>query len=455
MFFRLVKITMRVFEGHCDFTSFSSVTSSIPKVILFMMSTTRPITPPLLENRAQFINEFQTSFTAFSNLVKEGSVITGPQNTQVPPSPGATTFTTSDHGLDQATTKLRANTGAGIKHTRAEQRRPFRFLALPGEIRNLIYDHTQDDTRQALLVHRPRLASLRSRTRVDRSRPLASEVAGHEHDKQLELVKSFRSMHTKKNTGGLSRESHRPFFGLTQVCKAIRQEFRPIYLRYQEIGMDLTEIVKYLRTFYADAPQKLATIAAPGVRKQDLSYTGNLTIAVSDRPNMMERGAHGIDIFPLLDIWANSWKIEAGFGRYMKARYYPEADGEAKDLYRLFGRRVLPTRSCSDMNTLWRTILRTRAVAAVFVHRAPTSPLALSTEPTRALPQLAQRRAAQHPLAGNGAYIHIVFKKDTAEPWMTSFESDIPTGWLADRGFYNMDFFEMRVGVEESHEHHL
>ncbi|KAI8931099.1 hypothetical protein NX059_012109 [Plenodomus lindquistii] len=304
----------------------------------------------------------------------------------------------------------------------------------------MIYAHTYGSPKQALLVHRPRLASLRPRTRQDRSRPLASEIEGHEQDKKLELTKSSRGFRPN-NSGGLARDSNRPFFGLTQVCRAIRYEYRPIYLRRQEIGMDLTEIIKYLHTFYADAAKELGAIEAPGVREKDLDYTGNFTIAVGDKTNAIERSVSGVDVFPLLDLWANSYKIEAGFGRYMNAAYVPEHDGEAKDLYRLFGRRVLANRSCSIMNPKWRTILRTRALAAVFVHRHPARP---ATPFAGALSQL-----GHHPLAGNGAYLHVVFKKATAEPWMTAFESNVPPTWLAERGFLSMEYFDIRVGVEQ------
>jgi hypothetical protein len=100
----------------------------------------------------------------------------------------------------------------------------------------------------------------------------------------------------------------------------------------QEIGMDLTEIVDYLRTFYPTATDVVSSLRAPGDRTDDAPFVGNLTIAVGDKPNDLERAVDGIEVFPLLDIWANSLKIEAGFGRYLKANYVPEIDGEAKDL---------------------------------------------------------------------------------------------------------------------------
>lgn len=96
--------------------------------------------------------------------------------------------------------------------------------------------------------------------------------------------------------------------------------------------MDLTATVKYLQTFYYDAPAKFAALATPGGRTQDMPYNGNLTIAVGDRLNKLESRSEGVEILMLLDIWANSFKIEAGFGRYLRLNYSPETDGEAKDL---------------------------------------------------------------------------------------------------------------------------
>jgi hypothetical protein len=196
----------------------------------------------------------------------------------------------------------------------------------------MIYQHTYDKAKQALLVHRPRLASLRSRTRVDRSRIMSSDVADAELDRELATNKSRRTSKTKaKNV--IPRETNRPFFGLTQVCQQIRNEYRPIYMAKQEIGMDLTEIVLYLKTFYYDAPAAFTRLFANGgQRGKDMPFNGNLTIAVGEKPNDVERSAAGVEVAPLLDLWANSFKIEAGFGRYLKAGYVPEQDGEAKDL---------------------------------------------------------------------------------------------------------------------------
>ena len=177
------------------------------------------------------------------------------------------------------------------------------------------------------------MATLRSRTQIDRGRPLASDLVGHKLDQQLSLKQASRSEATEETKIGLNpRETSRPFVGLTQVCRLIRQEYRPIYLQKQEIGMDLTAVVKYLQTFYHDAPERLAALGPSSDRGVDIPYTGNVTIAVGDMANKIERAQEGVEVYPLLDLWANSFKIEAGFGRYQKRSYMPELDGEAKDL---------------------------------------------------------------------------------------------------------------------------
>jgi hypothetical protein len=117
------------------------------------------------------------------------------------------------------------------------------------------------------------------------------------------------------------------------------------------------------------------------------------------------------------------------------------------------------------MNHLWRTILRTRSLASVTLHRKPAS----RTVP---LPDPVIRPARAHAAApatvpgglivvlpgGNVTnitlepkpYIHILFKRDRAEPWMTQLISDVPKtpkDWLADRGFGGMEYFDVKVGV--------
>lgn len=195
----------------------------------------------------------------------------------------------------------------------------------------MIYSYMHEKPSQALLVHRPRLASLRSRTRMDRSRIWPSDLDGMKHDAAL-ATGSPRSSSRKSGSVLLPRATNRPFFGLTQACQLIRQEYRPIYMHMQEVGVDLVNVEAYLKTYYPTASALLSELFNSRPRNADLPFSGNITIAVGDNIKKAEASLEGIDALPLLDVWANSFRIEAGFGRYIKEIYVPMRDGEAKDL---------------------------------------------------------------------------------------------------------------------------
>jgi hypothetical protein len=106
------------------------------------------------------------------------------------------------------------------------------------------------------------------------------------------------------------------------------------------------------------------------------------------------------------------------------------------------------------MNNLWRTILRSRSLASLTLHRKPGSRIVdTATLPLGALPPA--MLLAQHPLPARitleiKPFIHFLFHTECAEPWMTEFVSDIPKApqdWLALRGFGGMEHFEIKVGV--------
>lgn len=96
------------------------------------------------------------------------------------------------------------------------------------------------------------------------------------------------------------------------------------------------------------------------------------------------------------------------------------------------------------MNQLWRAILRNRSLFSVRVHREPAGRRFIPPNAIRIHPTLTQPTKP---------YLHIIFKTECAEPWMTKFESDIPKSprdWLADHGFNGMEYFDVRVGVAAS-----
>lgn len=150
------------------------------------------------------------------------------------------------------------------------------------------------------------MAALRESTRQSRVRPLRND------DPEAEPVK-------------LSRSTSRPFVGLAQVCRQIRAEFLTWFASSQEIGVDLLDVVKYVKTFF----NTLRLTEEQRVGRY-MPFFGNLTIAVPWRIEAKER--NGIEILPLLTCWAWSNGIEAAYGRVSRPGYSARQDGEAKDL---------------------------------------------------------------------------------------------------------------------------
>lgn len=110
--------------------------------------------------------------------------------------------------------------------------------------------------------------------------------------------------------------------------------------------------------------------------------------------------------------------------------------------YRLFGRVVQQDRRCSGMNPTWRAVLRTRSLAALRIHRKPAS--RAPAPRVHSLNRLSSSLVAFRP------FIHILFRRGAAELWMDREISTIPLGWLENRGFGNMEYFEVKVGVESA-----
>ena len=111
------------------------------------------------------------------------------------------------------------------------------------------------------------------------------------------------------------------------------------------------------------------------------------------------------------------------------------------------------------MNTAWRSILRARALASVTLHRKPAHRIVDFSSLIPGTPEYAQAlRFVPFPVPTTPyrvsinyrPFIHILFRKETAEPWMTEFVSPIPKSpidWLAAHGFDNMEYFEIKVGI--------
>lgn len=330
-------------------------------------------------------------------------------------------------------------------------------------------------TRQVLLVHLPKRASLRPRSAFNAPN-YADDLDVEDMDPKA-AKRASRKREKKKNINDkdVKKEPPRPFHALTHVCRQIRAEYRPKYMMAQELGMDLVHIGEFIACFYPpetrilSASGELTTVAAttlpiknPSPIGPSTPFLGNLTIALSSTLKPRETGLLGTDILPLLDVWANSERIEAGFGRYHdsnydRGNYRPETDGEAKDLYRLFGRKVDTGRKCGKMNMKWREILRGRWLAEVRVVRQPTVGHPLAAEPTPGgprsptapVPRVLRNGVWVTPYVPNlpRPFIHVLFKQGFKELWMTSEDAAIPDLWLENHGFGEMEHFFLKVGA--------
>ena len=192
--------------------------------------------------------------------------------------------------------------------TTARNQSASRFLSLPGELRNRIYEWCLAGTKQALVTHRPRVSTLRERTRSDRTRPLA-----------------IGDVDSDDNLATSTRVCLRPAVGLTQVCRGLRKEFLPLYEMAQEIGVDLTDVGKFVDTFF-----NTSALTPEQFDAKDWPFKANLTIALDDK--LSEDEKKGLEILPFLDVWTNSEQIMAGFGCYIERVGPHRSEGEAKDM---------------------------------------------------------------------------------------------------------------------------
>lgn len=173
--------------------------------------------------------------------------------------------------------------------------------------------------RQALLVHLPKTGTLRSSTRQVRAHP--GKYTEPEDPEKKSVAKRY-----------LPAETNRPYVGLTHVCRQLRAEYYPIYMGHQEAGMDFSDSVKFVETFFNPNQAMSFTDRVDSDKGKTLPFRGNVTIAISDIILPVERAPGYLDVLPLLMTWANASQIEAGFGRYSRRDYNPSHDGEAKDL---------------------------------------------------------------------------------------------------------------------------
>lgn len=141
------------------------------------------------------------------------------------------------------------------------------------------------------------------------------------------------------------RRLQRDYFGLSQVCRQVRHEYRPWHILHQQIAIDLVDINKYIETFY------------PEDASAHLRRTGNLTIAIRNKITAVEKTGAGLDLWPPLSLWAKSYRVEANFGRYFYKGCDGRNDGNSNDLYHFFCRQLQDDLTLDSCNQAWLSVL--------------------------------------------------------------------------------------------------
>ncbi|KAF2792527.1 hypothetical protein K505DRAFT_362839 [Melanomma pulvis-pyrius CBS 109.77] len=91
----------------------------------------------------------------------------------------------------------------------------------------------------------------------------------------------------------------RQWWRLTQVCKQMRYEFYPLYMRRTEVRIRFRDSLQYLRTFFPTEGKDTNRIAA---------YNGNFKIMVEEM-----RGEKKLDILPLIKLCVRAPRVKCCF----------------------------------------------------------------------------------------------------------------------------------------------
>ncbi|KAF2792520.1 hypothetical protein K505DRAFT_362834 [Melanomma pulvis-pyrius CBS 109.77] len=119
-----------------------------------------------------------------------------------------------------------------VKRNRTYRRRgKLRFMDIPAELRNLIYEYC---------VEEPRCTFSTKTVYLTKRKPDQDAV------------------HTVRR--GRRKQWIRQFFALTQVCRQIRSEFRPIYMKDNQTWIRIKDSAEYIETFF---PSVLSSSNSP------------------------------------------------------------------------------------------------------------------------------------------------------------------------------------------------
>ncbi|KAI4932544.1 hypothetical protein J4E85_002942 [Alternaria conjuncta] len=105
------------------------------------------------------------------------------------------------------------------------------LLKLPGELRNRIYEFIMEDVKEykkGKTSKAPKRRGGGPSTKFDNDAPIRLKYTSVKSHKRFKTAKQWAAAHER-----------RPYFGLTQACRMLREEFRPLYMSELGFCIDL------------------------------------------------------------------------------------------------------------------------------------------------------------------------------------------------------------------------
>ncbi|KAI4714682.1 hypothetical protein J4E89_000363 [Alternaria sp. Ai002NY15] len=148
------------------------------------------------------------------------------------------------------------------------------LLKLPGELRNRIYEYIMEDVKE----HKKGTTSKAPKRRgglyrtFDNDEPIYLRYTSIKPRKRYKTAKQWAVAHDR-----------RPYFGLTQTCRTLREEFRPLYVSEIGFSIDLGQIGQYLAAFGSNEEEKIIGQSAANISQSPLSEDGADLLPVLER----------------------------------------------------------------------------------------------------------------------------------------------------------------------------
>ncbi|KAI4696529.1 uncharacterized protein J4E88_000706 [Alternaria novae-zelandiae] len=138
------------------------------------------------------------------------------------------------------------------------------LLKLPGELRNRIYEYIMEDVKENKKGTTTKEPKSRGELYItfDNDAPIHLKYTSIKSRKRCKSVKQWAAAHER-----------RPYFGLTQACRMLREEFRPLYMSELGFCIDLY-VGQYLLALGSNEEEQSIGQAVTNIMQTPLSDDG-------------------------------------------------------------------------------------------------------------------------------------------------------------------------------------